>query len=191
MRRGGGFAAASPPRIALFVRARPKYICKLLITGGPVRDLKTRAWLDRMARRRDAAVASDLVALRPPSQHRVGLLRRVDHRAASRTAGGTPSPRNTETAWRCRHGPLASGTTVHVLRDFRAELLLCIRRLASGRSQQIQGALHTTLDPRNRPVPRHRLPLRSRFTMIQSGISSKASFGPALRSLNRRSATAV
>ena len=34
MRRGGGFAAASPPRTALFVRARPKYICKLFIYRG-------------------------------------------------------------------------------------------------------------------------------------------------------------
>ena len=137
-------------------------------TGGPVRDLKTRAWLDRMARRRDAAVASDLVALGPPSQHCVGLQRRVDHRAASRTAGGTPRPRNFEAAWRCRHGLLVSGTTVRVLRDFRAELLLCIRRLASGRSQQIQGAARATLDPRNRPGPRQRLSLRSRVIMVQS-----------------------
>ena len=34
MRRGRGFAAASPPRTALFVRARPKYICKLFIYRG-------------------------------------------------------------------------------------------------------------------------------------------------------------
>ena len=112
-------------------------------TGGPVRDLKTRAWLDRLARRRDAAMASNLVALGPPSQHGVGLLRRVDHRAASRTAGGTPSPRNTETAWRCRHGLLASDR----LRTdrFRGQALsvhskTCFR----DRSQQLRG-------PRVRP----------------------------------------
>ena len=92
-------------------------------------------------------MAPGSVALEPPPQERVGLLRRVDHRAASRTAGGTPRPRNSEAAWRCRHGLLVSGTTVRVLRDVRAKFLLCIRRLASGRSQQIQGAAHTTLDP--------------------------------------------
>ena len=81
---------------------------------------------------------------------------------------GTPRLRNSEAAWRCRHGLLVSGTTVRVLRDFRADLLLCIRRLASGRSQQIQGAARATLDPRNRPGPRQRLSLRSRVIMVQS-----------------------
>ena len=159
MRRGGGFAAASPPRTALFVRARPKYICKLFIYRGPVRDLKTRAWLDRLARRRDDAVASDLVALGPPSQHRVGLLRRVDHRAASRTAGGTPSPRNTETAWRCRHGLLASDR----LRTdrFRGQALsvhskTCFR----GRSQRFRG-------PRVRPEVVEIDPDRATFVLTR------------------------
>ena len=148
-------------------------------TGGPVRDLKTRAWLDRLARWRDAAVASDFVSLGPPSHHRVGLLRRVDHRAASRTAGGTPSPRNTETAWRCRHGLLAPGTTVHVLRDSGGKLLLCIRRLASGALAAIQGAARATGSRRDRPGPRHYLPLWSRATIASELCLSKASFGPA------------
>ena len=147
-------------------------------TGGPVRDLKTRAWLDRLARRRDAAVASDLVALRPPSQHRVGLLRRVDHRAASRTAGGTPSPRNTETAWRCRHGLLASEMTVHLLRESGGKLFLCIRML-QGPLAAIQGAARATGSRRDRPGPRHHLPLRSRATNASELCLSKASFGPA------------
>ena len=148
-------------------------------TGGPVRDLKTRAWLDRMARRRDAAVASDLFALGPPSQHRVGLLRRVDHRAASRTAGGTPSPRNTETAWRCRHGPLAPGTTVHVLRDSGGSSFCAFEDLLQGPLAAIQGAARATGSRRDRPGPRHHLPLRSRATNASELCLSKASFGPA------------
>jgi len=147
-------------------------------TGGPVRDLKTRAWLERLARRRVAASGAGLVALGPPSQHRVGLLRRVDHRAASRTAGGTPSPRNTETAWRCRHGLLASGTTVHVLGDSGGKLFLCIRML-QGPLAAIQGAARATGSRRDRPGPRHHLPLRSRATNASELCLSKASFGPA------------
>ena len=148
-------------------------------TGGPVRDLKTRAWLDRMARRRDAAVASDLVALGPPSQHRVRLLRRVDHRTASRTAGGTPSPRNTETAWRCRHGLLASGTTVHVLRDSGGSSFCAFEDLLQGPLAAIQGAARATGSRRDRPGPRHHLPLWSRTTNASELCLSKASFGPA------------
>ena len=176
MRRGGGFAAASPPRTALFVRARPKYICKLFIYRGPVRDLKTRAWLDRLARRRDAAVASDLVALGPPSQHRVGLLRRVDHRAASRTAGGTPSPRNTETAWRCRHGPLAPGTTVHVLRDSGGSSFCAFEDLLQGPLAAIEGSARATGSRRDRPGPRH---LRAHaLLMFQSFVCLRLPLGP-------------
>ena len=57
--------------------------------------------------------------------------------------------------------------------------------------KQIQGATRGTRSPSTRPGPRHRLFFRAHAINTSELCLSKASFGPALRSLNRRSATVV
>ena len=187
MRRGGGFAAASPPRTALFVRARPKYICKLFIYRG-TRERPQDARLARpngpAARRRGGvgfgrarAAVSALRRTAAPRGPPRGFEDRRRHTASAKLRGGVEVPAR---AARVRDD--RPRTERFQGRALAVHSKTCFRPLATDSGRR---ACDLRSSKQTRPAPTLILAV-TRYNGSELRLS-KASFGPALRSLNRRS----
>ena len=121
----------------------------------------------------------------------VGLVRRVDRSTAARIGAAHRVLKirsGVETAARASRVQRDRSRTARLLGQ---SVALHLKTGFMTACKQIQGPTRGTRSPSTRPGPRHRLFLRAHATNTSKLCWSKATFGPALRSLSRRSATVV